>query len=138
MNASCALQHFCDLHGPQILLCTEGRTFIHDINDNENDDLKIFYSQYVKSENPQGKIECRVTKICFFFNNFLFFFKSCTLSSDNTIVSTVDFSKNMLYTSSSSTPNQDLFKDIRNACVRSLNIEVRINKKIKFEGNSIR
>ncbi len=53
MNASCALQHFCDLHGPQILLCTEGRTYIHDINDNDNEDLKIFYSQYIKSENTQ-------------------------------------------------------------------------------------
>ena len=29
----------------------------------------------------------------------------------------------MLYISSSSTPNQELFKNIRNACVRSLNIE---------------
>jgi mannose-6-phosphate isomerase class I len=60
MNASCALQHFCDLHGPQILLCTEGRTYIHDANDNDNEDLKTFYSQYIKSEHPQGKIECKV------------------------------------------------------------------------------
>lgn len=62
MNASCALQHFCDLHGPQILLCTEGRTYIHDANDNDNEDLKVFYSQYVKSENSQGKLGCKVIK----------------------------------------------------------------------------
>ncbi len=60
MNASCALQHFCDLHGPQILLCTEGRTYIPDLNDNDNEDLKTFYSQYIRSEYPQGKIECKV------------------------------------------------------------------------------
>ncbi len=34
--------------------------------------------------------------------------------------------------SSSSTPNQELFKDIRNACVRSLNIEVCYTQ-IKYE-----
>ena len=65
MNVSCALQHFCDLHGPQILLCTEGRTYVHDINDNDNEDLKTFYSQYIKSENPQEKTECKVKKINF-------------------------------------------------------------------------
>jgi hypothetical protein len=32
----------------------------------------------------------------------------------------------MLYISSSSTPNQELFKNVRNACVRSLNIEVSV------------
>ncbi|CAF1020708.1 unnamed protein product [Rotaria sordida] len=107
MSASCALQHFCDIHGPQILLCTEERTYIHDLNDNDNEGLKAFYSQYIKSEHPQGKVEC----------------KSCTLSSDGTLVSTVDLLTHMLYISSSSTPNQELFKNIRNACVRSLNIE---------------
>jgi len=30
----------------------------------------------------------------------------------------------MLYISSASTPNQELFKNIRNTCVRSLTIEV--------------
>ncbi len=43
MNASCALQHFCDIHGPQILLCTEGRTYIVNSNDTDNEDLKTFY-----------------------------------------------------------------------------------------------
>lgn len=60
MNASCALQHFCDLHGPQILLCTEGRNYIPDFNDNDNEDLKVFYSQYIRSENSHGRSECRV------------------------------------------------------------------------------
>ena len=60
MNASCALQHFCDLHGPQILLCTEEKTYIPDLNDNDNEDLNVFYSQYIRSENPHGKKECRV------------------------------------------------------------------------------
>lgn len=61
MNASCALQHFCDLHGPQILLCTEAKTYAREITEHDNDDLKIFYSQYIKSENPHGKLECKVT-----------------------------------------------------------------------------
>jgi hypothetical protein len=60
MNAACALQHFCDIHGPQTLLCTEGQTYIHDLNDNDNEDLKAFYSQYNKAENPQEKNECKV------------------------------------------------------------------------------
>jgi len=64
-------------------------------------------------------------KILLFFKKIKFFHvKSCTLSSDGILVSTIDSSKHMLYTSSSSTPNQELFKNIRNACVRSLNIEV--------------
>ncbi|UJR25424.1 hypothetical protein I4U23_006771 [Adineta vaga] len=118
MNASCALQHFCDLHGPQILLCTEARTFIQGANDNDDEDLKTFYSQYIKSENPQGKSEC----------------KSCTLSPESTLVSTIDSINHMLYISSPSTPNQDLFKNIRNACVRSLNIEksVEVDAPIIF------
>ena len=62
MNASCALQHFCDLHGPQILLCTETKTYIRKIDDYDNDNLKTFYSQYVKSENVPNKIECKVMK----------------------------------------------------------------------------
>jgi hypothetical protein len=62
MNASCALQHFCDIHGPQILLCTEGRTYIHDLNDNDNEEIKTFYSQYNKAENPQEKNRCKVKK----------------------------------------------------------------------------
>ncbi|CAF3424184.1 unnamed protein product [Rotaria sp. Silwood1] len=107
MNASCALQHFCDIHGPQILLCTEERTYIHDLNDNDNEGLKAFYAQYIKPEHAQEKVEC----------------KSCTLSSDGILVSTVDLLTHMLYISSPSTPNQELFKNIRNACVRSLNIE---------------
>jgi hypothetical protein len=60
MNASCALQHFCDLHGPKILLCTEAKIYVQDSNDNEEDQLKAFYSQYVKSENPQNKVDCKV------------------------------------------------------------------------------
>lgn len=61
MNASCALQHFCDIHGPQILLCTEARTYVQDVNNDDDEDLKTFYSQYIKSENPQGKVECKVS-----------------------------------------------------------------------------
>ena len=60
MNASCALQHFCDIHGPQILLCTEARTYISDENDKDDEDLKIFYSQYINSETIQNKSECKV------------------------------------------------------------------------------
>lgn len=60
MNASCALQHFCDIHGPQILLCTEGRTYVFNSNDNENEDLKTFYSQYIRSNNTKEKNECKV------------------------------------------------------------------------------
>jgi hypothetical protein len=71
MNASCALQHFCDLHGPQILLCTESRTYVQDSNDNDEEDLKAFYSQYIKSENPQGKVECKVNKTTLKKNFFL-------------------------------------------------------------------
>ncbi|CAF3068379.1 unnamed protein product [Rotaria socialis] len=107
MNAACALQHFCDIHGPQILLCTEGRTYTHDLNDTDNDGLKAFYAQYIKTEHSQEKLEC----------------KSCTLSSDVVLVSTTDSINQMLYISASSTPNQELFKNIRNACVRSLTIE---------------
>lgn len=62
MNASCALQHFCDIHGPQILLCTDTRNYIQDVNDNDDGDLKAFFSQYIKSEHPQGKIECKVNR----------------------------------------------------------------------------
>ncbi|CAF0783594.1 unnamed protein product [Adineta steineri] len=118
MNASCALQHFCDLHGPQTLLCTEQRAHIQNANDNDDEDIKAFYSQYIKSENPQGKVEC----------------KSCTLSPESALVSTIDSDNHMLYISSSSTPNQDLFKNIRNACVRSLNIEksVEVDAPILF------
>ncbi|CAF1124957.1 unnamed protein product [Rotaria sordida] len=118
MNASCALQHFCDIHGPQILLCTEAKTYIQDLNDNDDEDLKTFYSQYIKSEHPQGKVEC----------------KSCTLSSDNILVSSIDSVNHMLYISSSSTPNQELFKDVRNACLRSLNVEksVEVDAPILF------
>ncbi|CAF3132197.1 unnamed protein product [Rotaria socialis] len=100
MNASCALQHFCDLHGPQILLCTEARTHVQDPNDNDDEVLKTVYSQYIKSENLQGKVEC----------------KSCTLSSDHVLVSSIDSVNHMLYISSPSTPNQELFKNTRNAC----------------------
>ncbi|CAF2058038.1 unnamed protein product [Rotaria magnacalcarata] len=107
MNAACALQHFCEIHGPQILLCTEERTYIHDLNDTENDGLKAFYAQYIKTEHSQARLEC----------------KSCTLSSDVILASTTDSINRMLYISSSSTPNQELFKNIRNACVRSLTIE---------------
>lgn len=107
MNASCALQHFCDIHGPQILLCTDTRSYIQDVNDDDEEDLKTFYSQYVKSENTQEKPEC----------------KSCTLSSESILISTVDSVNHMVYISSQSTPNQELFKTVRNACVRSLNIE---------------
>lgn len=60
MNASCALQHFCDIHGPQILLCTEGRTYIVNSNDTDNEDLKTFYSQYIRSDKSKEKIECKV------------------------------------------------------------------------------
>jgi hypothetical protein len=63
MNASCALQHFCDLHGPQILLCTDTKAYVQDSNDNDDEDLKTFYSQYIKSENPQEKVECKVKKM---------------------------------------------------------------------------
>jgi len=59
MNASCALQHFCDIHGPQILLCTDTRSYIQDVDD-DDEDLKTFFSQYVKSESTQGKTECKV------------------------------------------------------------------------------
>ncbi|CAF1004965.1 unnamed protein product [Adineta steineri] len=107
MNASCALQHFCDTHGPQILLCTEGRPYTHDRNDNDNEILKTIYSQYIKSDNSQGKVAC----------------KSCTVSSDGIVVTTVDLLNHMQYITSPSTPNQELFKNIRNACVRSLNVE---------------
>jgi hypothetical protein len=62
MNASCVLHHFCDFHGPQILLCTDTKTHIQDLNDNDDEDLKTFYSRYIKSENPQGKVECKVKK----------------------------------------------------------------------------
>lgn len=60
MNASCALQHFCDIHGPQILLCTEGRTYIVNSNDTDNEDLKTFYSQYIRPDKSKEKIECKV------------------------------------------------------------------------------
>jgi len=73
MNASCALQHFCDIHGPQILLCTDTRTYIHDVNDNDDEDLKTFYSQYIKSESSQGKIECKVNRKINLFHFFIIF-----------------------------------------------------------------
>ena len=62
MNAACALQHFCDIHGPQILFCTEARTFIQDVDDHDDETLKTIYSQYIKSENAQGKVECKVKR----------------------------------------------------------------------------
>jgi len=107
MNATCALQHFCDYHGPQTLLCTEVKGNIQDSTDTEQENLRAIFSQYVKAENPPSKGDC----------------KSCTLSSEKILVSTIDTTNHMLYITSPSTPNQELFKDIRNACVRSLNIE---------------
>ena len=59
MNASCALQHFCDNHGPQTLLCTETRRYAQVLR-HDDEILKTFYSQYIKSENSQEKIECKV------------------------------------------------------------------------------
>ncbi len=44
MNASCAFQHFCDLYGPQILLCRDTKAYVQDSNDNDDEDLKTFYS----------------------------------------------------------------------------------------------
>jgi len=38
----------------------------------------------------------------------------------------------MVYISSPSTPNRELFKNIRNACVRSLNVEVSFIKKVQL------
>lgn len=73
MNASCALQHFCDLHGPQILLFTEERTYIHDLNDNDNESLKAFYAQYLKSEHIQDKVKCQVRTKKKYKNNLLKF-----------------------------------------------------------------
>ena len=55
----------------------------------------------------------------------IFIIYSCTLSSESILVSTVDSANHMVYISSPSTPNQELFKTVRNACVRSLNIEVK-------------
>ena len=60
MNALCALHHFCDLHGPQTLLCTEGRTYIQDYSDNDNEELKTYYSQFMNAKNPQEKTQCQV------------------------------------------------------------------------------
>ncbi|CAF0789835.1 unnamed protein product [Adineta ricciae] len=107
MNALCALHHFCDLHGPQTLLCTEGRTYIQDYNDNDNEELKTYYSQFMNAKSPQEKTQCQ----------------SCTLSSEGVVITTTDYSHHMQYVSSSSTPNAELFKTIRHACVRSLTIE---------------
>jgi hypothetical protein len=42
----------------------------------------------------------------------------------NLVMYIIDSENHMVYISSPSTPNQDLFKDIRNSCVRSLNVEV--------------
>lgn len=77
MNASCALHHFCDLHGPQILLCTEERTYIHDLTDSDNEGLKAFYAQYIRSEYCQAKVKCKVTKTKKNELNFLFIKHCC-------------------------------------------------------------
>ncbi|UJR23480.1 hypothetical protein I4U23_026479 [Adineta vaga] len=107
MNALCALHHFCDLHGPQTLVCTEGRTYIHDFNDNDNEDLKTYYSRYINAEHVQEKAQC----------------KSCTLSNERVLLTTVDYSHHMQYISSSSIPNAETFKNIRQTCIRSLTSE---------------
>lgn len=68
MNASCAFQHFCDIHGPQILLCTEAQPYVHEHGGTQEENLNAIYSQYIKpeqpqyikSEHPQGKAECKV------------------------------------------------------------------------------
>lgn len=130
MNATCVLQHFCDYHGPQTLLCTEVKGNIQDSTDTEQENLRAIFSQYVKAENLSSKAECKV-KTKMFKNDSIFFidFQSCTLSSEKVLVSTIDTTNHMLYITSPSTPNQELFRDIRNACVRSLNIEVKSNSK---------
>jgi hypothetical protein len=56
------------------------------------------------------------------------FLKSCTLSSDGILVTTTDLQNHILYISSASTPNKELFENTRNACVRSLNVEVSFRK----------
>ena len=127
MNASCAFQHFCDIHGPQILLCTEAKPYAHDDGDTQEDNLNAFYSQYIKSTQPQDKVECKVNackKERDGHTEGSVFFQSCTISPDGVLLSTVDSFNHMLFITSPSTPNQDLFKDLRNACVRSLNVEV--------------
>ena len=63
MNTSCALQHFCDLHGPQTLLCTEEKVYMHDSKDIDNEGLKTFFSQYFRPENALGKVKCKVGKL---------------------------------------------------------------------------
>lgn len=75
MNASCALQHFCDIHGAQILLCTDTRNYIQNADDNDDTELNTFYSQYIKSENPRGQVECKVNRMkfhLFSFDEFIF------------------------------------------------------------------
>ena len=62
MNATCALQHFCDYHGPQTLLCTEVKGNIQDSTDTEQENLRAIFSQYVKAENPPSKGDCKVKK----------------------------------------------------------------------------
>ncbi|CAF0782432.1 unnamed protein product [Didymodactylos carnosus] len=104
MNASVFLHHFCDLHGPTILLCTETR-YIHDTDD--DDLLDTFYSQYTKAENLITKPEC----------------KSCTLSLDSILVSSIDPDCHLLFISAPNPNNQELYKNGRNACLRSLNCE---------------
>ncbi|CAF0727764.1 unnamed protein product [Didymodactylos carnosus] len=104
MNASVFLHHFCDLHGPTILLCTETQ-YIHDCDD--DDMLKLFYSQYIKAENSNTKTTC----------------KSCTLSLDPVLISSIDRERHLLFISAPSPNNQELYKIGRNACLRSLNCE---------------
>ena len=60
---------------PQTLLCTDTRTYIEDVNDNDDEDLKTFYSQYIKSENPQEKnrMQSKYFKIKKLFSLFNFF-----------------------------------------------------------------
>lgn len=65
MNVSCALQHFCDLHGPQILFCTETRPYIGALRDQVDDNLKVFFSEYFRPGNPQETARCKV-KIFFY------------------------------------------------------------------------
>ena len=124
MNASCALQHFCDTHGAQILLCTDTKSYFQDANDNDDEDLNTFYSQYIKSENPRGQVECKVKLDIILFRFQSIEFQSCTLSPTNILVSTIDSTNQMVYISSPSTPNQQLFKAMREACLRSINVEV--------------
>ena len=126
MNASCALHHFCDSHGLQILLCTEAKIFLRTLDNVDNEILKTFYSQYVvTSDNGSERSECKVRGEENVFRIPTSSLQSCTLSSDVLLVSTTDVANHLLFISSASTPNPQLFKTTRNACVRSLNIEVK-------------